>query len=143
MFSILQGWPKGSFLDLFAGTGAVGVEAWSRGYSPVVCVEQDVKACALALRNCRGTGVQVLRQDALRLKRDAFQGLDLVFVDPPYEGSALVFERLAPIIRAWLGKDGLLVWETEKRTELPCPGDFLAVDSRLYGAARFHFFRAG
>ncbi|MDP2877819.1 MAG: RsmD family RNA methyltransferase [Holophaga sp.] len=143
LFSILQAWPKGAFLDLFAGTGAVGVEAWSRGYSPVVCVEKDPKTCLLAQRNSRGSEVQVVRQDALRLKHDSFKGLDFVFADPPYEGSGVCFERLAPIIRSWLRKDGLLIWETEKRTELPILEGFLAMDSRQYGAARFHFFKAG
>ncbi len=143
LFSILQAWPKGAFLDLFAGTGAVAAEAWSRGYGPVICVEKEAKACALAQQNARGTEIQVLRQDALRLKEDAFRSVDLVFADPPYESSASCFDRLAPIIHTWLCPGGLLVWETEKRVELVCPEGFTPVDSRHYGAARFHFFQAG
>jgi len=143
LFSILQTEPKGPFLDLFAGTGAVALEAWSRGFSPVICVERHAKAHRLATQNARGTEVRVLHQDVLRLKADAFGDLGLIFADPPYEASSHCFERLAPVVRAWLAKDGLLVWETERRVELPCPEGLLWVDSRQYGAARFHFFRAG
>ena len=143
LFSILQAWPKGAFLDLFAGTGAVAVEAWSRGYAPVICVERDAKAIAIAQQNARGTSVRVLRQDALRCQADAFQDLDLIFADPPYEVSLPCFERLAPTLRNWLAPGGLLVWETEWRVDLSCPDGFALVDSRQYGAARFHFFRAG
>lgn len=143
LFSILQAWPKGAFLELFAGTGAVAVEAWSRGFAPVICVEKDPLAAALAQANARGTGIQVLRQDALRLKEGEFQNLDFLFADPPYEASEACFERLTPTLRAWLKPGGLLIWETEKRVTLPCPEGFTCLDSRQYGAARFHFFRAG
>ncbi len=143
LFSILQAWPRGAFLDLFAGTGAVGLEAWSRGYSPVTCVEKEGAACALAQANARGTGVQVLHKDALRLSAEAFRGLALAFGDPPYAHSRELFLRLAPRIRAWMGQGGILVWETEQREELPVPEGWLALDSRRYGAARFHFFQAG
>lgn len=143
LFSILQSWPAGAFLDLFTGTGAVAVEAWSRGYSPVIGVERDRKGSAIAQQNARGTEVRILRQDVLRLKADAFRDLDCVFADPPYEASPQYFVNLAPVIRTWLSPGGLLIWETEKRVDLPCPDGFVQVDSRHYGAARFHFFRAG
>lgn len=143
LFSILQAWPTGSFVDLFGGTGAVAVEAWSRGYAPVACVERDAKAIGLAEANARGTAIRVIRQDVQKLKADAFSAVSLVFADPPYELSAAAFTRLAPMIRPWLATDGLLVWETEQRTELPCPEGFRFMESRRYGAARFHFFQAG
>ena len=143
LFSILQAWPQGPFLDLFAGTGAVGLEAWSRGFPVVTCVEQDGAACALARGNARGTGVQVLHKDALRLGAEAFRDLALVFGDPPYATSRAQFERLAPRIRAWMAPAGILVWETEQRVELPVPEGWLPINSRRYGAARFHFFQAG
>ena len=143
LFSILQAWPQGAFLDLFAGTGAVGLEAWSRGYAPVTCVEKTGAACALVRANARGTGVQVIQGDALRLEAGAFRDLALVFGDPPYAVSGELFRRLAPRIRGWMGPGGLLVWETEQREELAPPEGFSGIDSRRYGAARFHFFRAG
>ncbi len=63
LFSILQKWPMGPFLDLFGGTGAVAVEAWSRGYEPVHCLDKAPESLRLMAANARGTGVQVLRQD--------------------------------------------------------------------------------
>lgn len=143
LFSILQAWPQGACVDLFAGTGAVGLEAWSRGFAPVTCVEKDAAACALAEANSRGTGVRVIQKDVLRLEAGAFQDLSLVFGDPPYARSLESFLRLAPQIRAWMAPGGILVWETEQREELPVPEGWSSVDSRRYGAARFHLFQAG
>jgi len=143
LFSILQTWPKGAFLDLFAGTGAVGLEAWSRGFAPVTCVEASGTACALAQANARGTEVRVLREDVLRLKPEAFRNLAFVFADPPYGESRALFQRLAPRILAWMAPGGLLVWEAEQREELDPAEGWSKVDSRRYGAARFHFFQAG
>ncbi len=143
LFSILQGWPQGAFVDLFAGTGAVGLEAWSRGFAPVTCVERDAKACGLAQVNARGTSVQVLHKDVLKLGVEAFRGLALVFSDPPYGDSAALFQRMAPRIRPWMAPGGILVWETEQREVLPACEGWLPVDSRRYGAARFYFFQAG
>lgn len=143
LFSILQAWPQGAFLDLFAGTGAVGLEACSRGFAPVVCVEKEGAACTIARANARGTELRVLHQDVLRLKADAFQGLSFVFADPPYGDSRDLFLRLAPRIRAWVVPGGILAWETEAREELPPAEGWELFDTRRYGAARFHFFRAG
>ena len=53
LFSILQRWPPGPFLDLFAGSGAVALEALSRGYGPVACVERDPRALACIRANAR------------------------------------------------------------------------------------------
>ena len=88
LFSILQRWPQGPFLDLFAGTGAVALEAWSRGYGPVACVERDPAALACLKANARGTGLRVLARDAQRLPADAFPPQAVVFADPPYEAGA-------------------------------------------------------
>ena len=121
----------------------MGLEAWSRGYTPVTCVEKDGQACGLAKLNARGTDVQVLQKDATRLDAKAFRDLALVFGDPPYLNSREQFLHLAPRIRAWMAPGGILVWETEQREELPVPMGWLAVDSRRYGAARFHFFQVG
>lgn len=141
LFSILEPRPRGPFLDLFAGTGAVALEAHSRGHAPVCCVEQDPRALALLRRNARGTGVEIRAEDARRLPADAFRGLALVFGDPPYACSGAMLAALAPRIRAWLGPGGLLVWESGSREELPPPPGFEAVDRRRYGAAAFDFLR--
>ncbi|HWQ09766.1 MAG TPA: RsmD family RNA methyltransferase [Holophaga sp.] len=141
LFSILQKWPAGAFLDLFGGTGAVAVEAWSRGYGPVVCVERSREALALIEANVRGTDVRVLRQDVRKLRLQALGPQALIFADPPYDASAGLWTELAPALQASLLPEGVLVWETGRREELPaCPG-LTCLEAREYGAACFHFFQ--
>jgi 16S rRNA (guanine966-N2)-methyltransferase len=125
-------------VDLFAGTGAVALEAHSRGYGPVVCVEQHPVALACLAANLRDTPVRLLKQDALKMKADAFTAQALVFADPPYDKAAAAFQHLAPRIRAWMAPGSVLVWETDARTTLaPCEG-WTLLETRDYGAARFH-----
>ena len=138
LFSILERWPKGPFLDVFAGTGAVGLEAFSRGFHPVVCVEKDPVALRCLDINTRGTAVGILRQDALRLKSDAFRDQVVIFGDPPYDRSVDAFQQLAPALRSWVHPEGLLVWETDRATELPEAQGWSLLERREYGAARFH-----
>lgn len=140
LFSILQRWPQGAFLDLFAGTGAVALEAWSRGYGPVTCLEKAPQALALIQANLRETEVRVLKADALGFKPEAFPNLAVVFADPPYEASVEAWNRLAPLCRSCLAPGGVLVWEASERETLPPQAGWKLMDSRRYGAARFHFF---
>jgi 16S rRNA (guanine966-N2)-methyltransferase len=140
LFSILQKWPVGPFLDLFGGSGAVALEAWSRGYGPVVCVEKSPEALDMITANVRGTSVTVVRKDVRKLDAGMFPPQAVVFVDPPYEDSPMLWAELAPKLFARLLPGGVLVWETDQRTELPAVPGWIAVDSRRYGAARFHFF---
>ena len=141
LFSILQRWPVGPFLDLFAGTGAVGMEAWSRGYAPVACVEQDDNALACIKANARGTELQSLPRNALRLNGDAFSGQAVIFADPPYDATLEAWAALAPRMKGWLAPDGVLVWEAGFPSELPAPKGLELVEQRRYGQAVFHIFR--
>lgn len=142
LFSILQAWPEGPFLDLFAGSGAVGLEAWSRGYRPVVLLERHPKALACLRANARGTDVRILSLD-VRRGLDACGGdFRIVFADPPYADSLEQFRHLATGLAQRLVPGGLLVWETERRTDLPELPGLRAVDDRTYGTARFRFFSA-
>lgn len=141
LFDLLQAWPKGAFLDLYGGTGAVAVEAWSRGYAPVTCVERSPGAAGLAAANAEGTGVVLLRRDVRQLKNEAFSDLAVLFADPPYADSPAAWELLKARAAAWLAPGGVLVWETAERDALPGDPGWELVDSRRYGAARFHFLR--
>jgi 16S rRNA (guanine966-N2)-methyltransferase len=141
LFSILEAWPRGPFLDLFSGTGAVGLEAHSRGFSPVFCVEKDREALLLLRRNARGTDLDFRDTNALHLGPDAFRELGFVFADPPYAQSAAMLADLASRIRGWLRPEGLLVWESGAQVALPVPDGFEPLDRRRYGAAAFDFLR--
>ncbi len=132
-------------LDLFAGSGAMGLEALSRGARRCVFVESDRAACAVIrdnLEKLRLTGALVLGKDvfqALREERGAGRSYDLVLVDPPYGAWPELEPRLAEALPAVLAPDGLLVVETSAKVE---PGLPLAlVTSRRYGSARITLFK--
>ncbi len=141
LFSILQRWPMGGFLDLFSGTGAVALEAWSRGYETVTAVEKSPESLVMIEANLRGTSVQTLRKDVRKLEGNAFRDMAVIFGDPPYEISAQLWLELAPRLCSWLAPGGVLVWETDRKDELPEVPDWGLVDSRRYGGGGFHFFQ--
>ncbi len=133
-----------SVLDLYAGSGAMGLEALSRGAARAVFVEADREACRMIDRNLeklRLTGAAVLCDDAARaLAAEASAGrlYDLVLVDPPYGSYADLQTMLARYLPAVLAEDGLLVVETDARTEPRLP--LTHRTSRRYGAARLTLF---
>jgi 16S rRNA (guanine966-N2)-methyltransferase len=128
-------------LDLFAGSGAMGLEALSRGAARAVFVESDRDACRAIDRNLerlRLTGATVLRADARQaLPAEAAAGrlYDLVLVDPPYERFPDFQPVLATYLPRLLAADGLAVVETGARLvpELP---PLAERTSRRYGSAR-------
>ncbi|HEX7039216.1 MAG TPA: RsmD family RNA methyltransferase [Trueperaceae bacterium] len=85
LFDIVAFEPRGRFLDLYAGSGAVGLEAASRGFD-VVCVELAKEAAAVIARNARSLGlpVRVVRGDALAYAAEHPGQFDVVFAAPPY-----------------------------------------------------------
>ncbi|MBI3132076.1 MAG: RsmD family RNA methyltransferase [Acidobacteria bacterium] len=138
LFSILQRWPQGPFLDLCAGTGAVGLEAWSRGYAPVTCVESGEPGWSALQSNLRGTGVVALRKDITHLESGDFAPQAIVFLDPPYAQAQTLWSRVAPRLKGWVRPDGLAVVETDRATALELQPGLELVETRPYGAACFH-----
>ncbi len=139
LFSILGRWPQGSFLDLFTGTGAVGVEPWSRGYAPVTAVERDEAAWKLLTQNVRGTDIQTLRKDVLRLPETSFSNLAVAFCDPPYAQGGVLWSQLSSRLHTWLNPTGILVWECDRHDDFLVDGPWERVDVRRYGLAHLHF----
>lgn len=131
-------------LDLYAGSGAMGLEALSRGAASAVFVESDRDACHMIDRNLeklRLTGATVLCQDALRALAAEVAGgrrYDLVLVDPPYGSFATMQTALATYLPAVLADSGLLVVETGEREHPELP--LRERTSRKYGAARVTLF---
>lgn len=131
-------------LDLFAGSGAMGLEALSRGAASVTFVEQDRAAATMIVRNLEKlglTGATVLREDARRkLAADAAVGrrYDLVLIDPPYRMLASLLPTLAAYLPSVVAADGLVVVESDshEEPELPLPKR----TSRRYGSARVTVF---
>jgi len=133
-------------LDLFAGSGAMGLEALSRGAASVTFVESDRSAAEVILRNLDKLelkGANVLREDAGRkLASDAAGGkrYDLVLIDPPYRMLPRVLPTLAAHLPAVLAPGGLVIVESDAREEpgLPLPQR----TSRRYGSVRVTVFEA-
>ncbi len=150
LFNILgQRLPGVLFLDLFAGSGAVGIEALSRGAALCVFVDSSRAACAVIRRNLVATGFSEqaevhCKMAAASLDIAARLGrvFDFIFVDPPYDKgmAAAVFDRIArkPVLRP----GGTLVIEHSKRETLPAGKSSLTViRSEVYGDTRLSFYR--
>ena len=131
-------------LDAFAGTGAVGLEALSRGASAAAFIESEREALAALRRNVGALGeedrAQIVAGDATRPPRAAF-ACAVAFLDPPYHSglAGLAVAALAAV--GWLTPDALVVIEVAAREELPLPAGFTLMDERVYGAARLVFVR--
>ena len=141
IFSILQRYATGPFLDLFSGTGAIALEAWSRGYRPVTCVENQQSAISCIENNVRGTEIKIITNDIQHLSSNSFKNQAVIFADPPYEYSTSLWATVAPLIHNWLAPNcGVLVWETNKNTNLERVKDLSLIGTRYYGYNAFHIF---
>jgi len=130
-------------LDLFAGTGALGLEALSRGAAQAVFVDSGAEARGLIRDNIEALGLggvaKLLRRDATALGPAGTMGpVDLVFLDPPY-GKGLG-ERALACLRdgRWLAPDALIVLEESSDVEVVLPEGFALDERRVYGAAAMH-----
>lgn len=142
--NVLEG---ATVLDLFAGTGALGLEALSRGAARATLVEKASAAARVATANVRATGLsaRVVTADVRTYLGarggDALTGeVDLVFIDPPYdiaeEDMATVLSTLAP----WVGPDSLIVVERSTRAPAPTWPPFLVLeDTRAWGETVAYF----
>jgi 16S rRNA (guanine966-N2)-methyltransferase len=137
LFSILGDISGVRVLDLFAGTGALGIEALSRGAASAMFVERDPHAIAALKRNLEAVGASeatVRRQDALGFLTAEGGTYDLVFVDPPYDSAAALSQSLSERLPAVLTDNARIVTESDKRKPLD-----LALplrDERTYGDTR-------
>lgn len=132
-----------SFLDLFAGSGAVGLEAASRGASPVVLVDEHRHAAQAISRNIADTGLTAkLIQASVRSFLAAPTGrFDIVWLDPPYRFASGELDELLAIVAAdWLAADGLVVVERAKRDTAPSwPASASDSWERRYGETVLYF----
>ena len=131
------------FLDLCAGTGAIGLEAWSRGAAEVLMVENDPAAVRLIARNLALLGdppeVRLRTADAATLPA-ARLPFDLAFMDPPYDHS-LAGPILARLAAGWLRAGALVVIELPAKTSFEAPPPYECLRERRYGAARLVVLR--
>jgi 16S rRNA (guanine966-N2)-methyltransferase len=131
-------------LDLFAGTGALGLEALSRGASEVTFVDDGAKALGLIRANIarmRAEGeTRVIRQDARKLGANAGAGYGLVFLDPPYEKGLGEVAVAVAMKGEWLAPGAMVVWEEGAAPAVP--EGFAQIDQRKYGDTIVTLLRA-
>ncbi len=144
VFNTLAPWLlDSSFLDLFAGSGAMGIEAWSRGASSVTFVEKNRRSFQLLRQNLQLVGFETaecllsdFRQAAQRLEGRRF---DLIYADPPYEAQ-LYAEILEVVVRhSLLSEDGRLCVEHPRTLSLELTPDWLEHATKTYGDTRVSY----
>ena len=130
-----------SCLDLFAGSGALGFEAASRGAARVVMVEHAATVAAALQANAKLLGVgerlEIVRADALKFASSSPRAFDVVFLDPPYRQGWL--DRLTPFLPRLLKTDGALYVEAEEA--LASLGEWVTVRSGQAGQVYYHLMR--
>lgn len=130
-----------SVLDVFAGTGNVGIEALSRGAAKAFFIDNHPESLKMIQKNLQTTGfenkAELIRQDALKgieslhIRKEAF---DFIFVDPPYNEITLTEKVLQQIAELHLTvPGGMIVTETANKTLLNCPEQLSILDKRTYG----------
>lgn len=159
LFSVLAAWAGTAgeppdqqlaglaFLDLYAGSGAVGLEAASRGATAVTAVESERRACRIIGENAAALGLGVTVhttrvEDFCR--REPPGPVDIVFADPPYDrSSASVSTVIADLVeQGWIAPDGLVVCERSARDRGPVwPESPADTWSKEYGESVLHFWQ--
>jgi 16S rRNA (guanine(966)-N(2))-methyltransferase RsmD len=145
LFNILAPAIRGStVLDGYAGTGAVGIEALSRGASHVTFVDADPRAVQLVARNLAHCGITegfaIIRADLEHSATSVERTFDLIFLDPPYDADPA---RAATLVSPRLRQDGLLIIEHRRNRALPEHIDGLARTREVRaGDSALAFYRA-
>jgi 16S rRNA (guanine966-N2)-methyltransferase len=133
------------FCDLYAGSGAVGLEAASRGAAPILLVERDRRAVSYIRRSAAELDLSVTIQVGdvpSLLHRPAPAGFDIVFADPPYDlPTEMVDAQLTALIdHGWVSRPGLVILERSRRSVPPnWPGAVDKTWARAYGETGVYF----
>ena len=148
LFNILQNY-SGSFLDLYAGSGAVGLEAYSRGFQPVTFVEKEGSSLSVLNKNFRRilerqdtdkSHLRLVKKPVANFLKNCDESYDIVFCDPPYAliDTSFVLELLE---KAPLKKTGTLIIEHESKWMPPTlAGAHKLTKSKKYGRCSLAFY---
>jgi 16S rRNA (guanine966-N2)-methyltransferase len=141
VFSILGDIAGLRVLDLFAGSGALGIEALSRGAGSAVFVDDDAAAADVVRANLATLGLEatVVRRDAIGFLGAGDALYDLVFCDPPYDSALRLAGPLTERLPPRLGPQARIVTESDKRQPLELPLPILR--ERTYGDTRIAVYR--
>ena len=152
LFNILENsgnyacWPlaDATVLDIFAGTGALGLEALSRGAKQAVFIDDNAISIATVSHNLEklqaAERATVLRRDATR-PGPSVANATIVFLDPPYRSGLAEMALTALVKTGWLNLGALAIVETETKEPIIPPGEFTLVETRNCGKAKLWFLR--
>lgn len=145
IFSVIGEDIKGSaVLDLFAGTGALGLESKSRGASDVVFVDLSRQSLEIVRKNCELVGLkaEIIKGDAAKVlvSRQAIGAFDYIFCDPPYLYAefALILEKIREFNRLKAG--GQVIYESSSRSEAPRVAGLSIVKQKKMGDTQVTFY---
>lgn len=128
-------------LDVFAGTGAFGFEALSRGASFVCFIENVKENIALLKKSAESLGASeqcyFLHIDASRTPNNNGDPYDIVYLDPPYHNNPLILGALKSLLHGnWIAKSSLIVIEISEKQTLPELDNFKTLDESVYGSSK-------
>ncbi len=133
--------PDKDVLDLFCGTGAMSIEALSRGAKSVTMVDKDFRSVEMATKNLKNIGIEqkVIKSDALIFLDRCQKSFDLIILDPPYKSGLYesVLEKIYQ--RNLLNEDGIIVCEHAKEDRVVCD-NFDLLDEKRYGNIMLTYF---
>ena len=133
LFTKLQFFLQGKkVLDLFSGTGALGIEAISRGAESVLFVDKDVRSVKLTKDNLKNLGIdaKVVKCDALKFVDVCKESYDLILLDPPYKSG--LYEKVLPKLERILNDEGIIVCEHASNDTFSF-SPFVVFDEKKYG----------
>lgn len=145
VFNMLGGHCFGVVLDLYAGSGAYGLEALSRGATTAIFVDREKQAIQTVLNNAKSLGMASMIQthliDDLRFIQTWKKGtFDLVFLDPPYQH--VIYQTVIEKLEPWLSEDALVVCESSKTINLPDSiGLLTKIKDKTYGIKRISIYK--
>lgn len=145
LFSIIQfDVPNSNVLDLFAGSGQLGLEAASRGASSVCLVDKSAKALKVIHENIKSLDLddicEVFSIDSLSFLQTTGRKFDIVFVDPPYNGE--LFEKVLKLLPDIITESGMVLCEHDCRYDIPhCFGKLNLKNQYRYGKTKISLFR--
>ena len=128
-------------LDLFSGTGGIGLELISRGASSATCIEQNDKHCAFIRKVCTDLKIDnlsIIKTDVFRFIKSNSGKYDLIFTDPPYDLDELANIPDLILSKNMLNEDGIFILEHSSKNNFSQHPHFS--DHRAYGNVNFSFF---
>lgn len=132
-----------SFLDICCGTGAMGVEAISRGFSSVYFVDKNKECIALAKHNllniCKNDEYKLINSDILKLQITEPVLFDIIYIDPPYDNGSIIWPALS-YIKQFTHEKSLILVETAKKLPAVIPNEYNLTLSKSYGNCMVHGF---